>query len=36
MFPTSMRPVLMPTRIRSGVPPLRSASARCKASRRWH
>src|SRR5260370_41679695 len=35
MFPTSMRPVLMPMRIRSGVPQ-RTAAARCKASRGWH
>src|ERR1700730_11428155 len=36
MLPTSMLPVLMPIRIRSGVPPQCSAAARCKASRRWH
>src|SRR5258708_6047048 len=29
MFPTSIRPVLIPTRIRSGVPPQRAEAERC-------
>src|SRR5271165_1084823 len=32
MLPTSMRPVLMPIRMRSAVPPQRSAEACCEAS----